>query len=86
MHTSPSRPATSVTGPRPVRDPSAARPAILLSFLVGNLGGVASFFAPSFGPFLALRLLCGVGVAGAKSSMLLRNTGNTEVELLSSTW
>ncbi|EOD30695.1 hypothetical protein EMIHUDRAFT_113108 [Emiliania huxleyi CCMP1516] len=53
--------------PRHVRD----RPAILLSFLVGNLGGVASFFAPSFGPFLALRLLCGVGVAGAKSAVLL---------------
>uniref|UniRef100_A0A6U9DUF3 Major facilitator superfamily (MFS) profile domain-containing protein n=1 Tax=Emiliania huxleyi TaxID=2903 RepID=A0A6U9DUF3_EMIHU len=66
--------AVGVFGWAWLSDRRGRRPAILLSFLVGNLGGVASFFAPSFGPFLALRLLCGVGVAGAKNALFLLGT------------
>ena len=38
---------------------------------LGNTCGLASFLAPSFGAFGALRFLCGVGIAGTKNGCFL---------------
>ncbi len=55
-------------------DGRGRRPTILASFLVGNLGGIGSFFAPTFHTFLALRCLCGFGVGGLKNAVFLLGT------------
>jgi len=55
-------------------DQRGRRPTIIVALLVGNVGGVGSFFCPSLYPFLAMRCLCGFGVAGAKNSLFLLAT------------
>lgn len=50
-----------------VSDTRGRRPAIVLSFAVANVAGILSFLSPNFRVFLALRVVCGFGVAGCKN-------------------
>ena len=52
-------------------DTHGRRPTILYSFALGNLCGIASFFAPSYSLFVAARCVCGIGIAGAKNGCFL---------------
>ena len=54
-----------------ISDRRGRRPATNMAFAIGNLSGIASFFAPSYATFVALRFVCGVGVAGAKNGCFL---------------
>ena len=55
-------------------DRRGRRTTVLWSFLVGNVAGVASFLAPNFSSFIALRFVCGFGVSGAKNAVFLLGT------------
>ena len=56
-----------------VSDRRGRRPTIIVALLIGNLGGIGSFFAPSLPSFLVLRCVCGFGIAGAKNALQLRS-------------
>lgn len=57
-----------------VSDQRGRRPTIIVALLVGNVGGIGSFFAPGLYSFLLLRFVCGVGIAGAKNALFLLAT------------
>ena len=57
-----------------ISDRRGRRPTVLLSLLVGNVAGTASFLAPSYAVFLTLRFACGFGIAGAKNGVFLLGT------------
>ena len=57
-----------------ISDRRGRRPTVLLSLLLGNVAGTASFLAPSYAVFLALRFACGFGIAGAKNGVFLLGT------------
>ena len=57
-----------------VSDSQGRRPATVLSFALGNVSGIASFFAPNYATFVLLRFFCGVGIAGAKNSTFMLAT------------
>lgn len=57
-----------------VSDAGGRRPALRWSFGVCNLAGIASFAAPNFALFLALRFVAGFGGAGAKNAAFLMGT------------
>ena len=55
-------------------DRRGRRPTIIVALLIAQVGGVGSFLAPSLGPFLVLRCVCGFGIAGAKNALFLLAT------------
>ena len=57
-----------------VSDRRGRRPTIIVALLIAQVGGVGSFLAPSLGPFLVLRCVCGFGIAGAKNALFLLAT------------
>ena len=57
-----------------VSDRRGRRPTIIVVLLIGNVGGVCSFFAPSLNALLMLRCVCGFGIAGAKNALFLLAT------------
>lgn len=57
-----------------ISDRCGRRPATVYAFAVGNVSGIASFFAPTYALFVLFRFACGVGVAGAKNGCFLLAT------------
>ena len=57
-----------------VSDSRGRKPAVCWAFALGNVSGILSFFAPGFTAFVALRCLCGVGIAGSKNGAFLMAT------------
>ena len=57
-----------------VSDSRGRRPATTTAFALGNLSGIASFFAPNYLLFVMLRCVCGIGIAGAKNGCFILAT------------
>jgi MFS family permease len=57
-----------------ISDSRGRRMALSIAFTLGNFAGIASFFAPSYLGFVALRFVCGFGIAGGKNGVFLLAT------------